>query len=50
MPNAVKAAGIEFGGRGGAQPAQPFLDDAAKEAQPDVCDAMQRVYNEGVGR
>lgn len=50
VPNAVKAAGIEYGGRGGAQQAQPFLDAAAKDAEPDVLAALQRGYNDEVDK
>ena len=50
VPNAVKAAGIEYGGRGGAQPAEPFLDAAAQDAEEYIWAAMQRAYEEEVSR
>lgn len=50
VPNAVKAASIEFGSRGGAQQAQPFLDSASKDAEGDVFAAMQRTYDVEVSK
>lgn len=48
VPQAIKAAGIEYGNAHEA--ARPFLDAAAKDAEPEVLDALQYEYNKGVGQ
>lgn len=42
-PNAVKAAGLEYGNS--HQQPEPFLDAAARDCEDTVVDAMQAAYN-----
>ena len=42
-PNAVKAAGLEYGNS--HQQPEPFLDAAARDCEDAVVDAMQAAYN-----
>lgn len=42
-PNAVKAAGLEYGNS--RQQPEPFLDAAARDCEDAVTDAMQANFN-----
>ena len=42
VPNAVKAAGIEYGNA--TEEPKPFLQSAAKDCEADVAEAMQRKF------
>lgn len=42
VPNAVKAAGIEYGNAN--EPARPFLQGAANDCQPEAAAAMQQTF------
>ena len=42
VPNAVKAAGIEYGNAN--EPARPFLQSAAKDCEAEVAETMQQKF------
>ena len=48
VPNAVKAAGIEYGNDDANRVPHPFMAAAAKDAQNDIDAALQRAYDDEV--
>lgn len=48
VPQAIKAAGIEYGNA--HEPARPFLAAAAKDAEPEILEALQYEYNKGISQ
>lgn len=43
VPNAVKAAGLEFGNAN--EPARPFLETAARDCEQEAAEQMQQVFD-----